>query len=298
MKYFDKTNIDFMGKKPLYIAFSAIMIAVSIGALIYRQGPVLGIDFTGGSFLQIGFKELPPLDGIRDTLNKDNWENFTLQSQPSNHSVIIRVKSGEKSKEDIAEGLVKSLKTAYGDQVNNIPDRIEFVGPVVGHNLIKDTFMAIAGSLMVIVFYVAIRFKKWVWGFAGVLALMHDVFITIGFLTLLNVEFTLVVIAALLTLAGYSINDTIIIFDRMRENIRTARRESLTDIFNRSLNETLTRTINTGMTTLLAALSLQIIGGEVIHDFALTLVFGVIIGTYSSIGVATTLVQYIQEKKK
>lgn len=294
MKFFNATNIDFIGKKKLYLMASILMLVVSIGALGMRRGPVLGIDFTGGTFLQAGFKNIPPLEDVRRILTNAGWESFTLQTQPANNSIIIRVKSGEKSKEDIAGGLLEALKAEFPDNVKPIPERIEFVGPVIGQKLIKDTLKAIFGALAVIVLFIAFRFQKWVWGFAGVIALAHDVFITIGFLTLINVEITLVVIAALLTLAGYSINDTIVIFDRVRENFKMARKEKPRETMNRSLNETLARTINTSLTTLLASLCLLLFGGEVIHDFALTLTFGVIIGTYSSIGVAVALVHQFQ----
>ncbi|OVE77425.1 protein-export membrane protein SecF [bacterium F11] len=298
MRFFETANIDFMGKKKVYFFVSLFLILCSIGALIAHKGPVLGIDFRGGTFLQVGFKQIPPLEQVRGALSKDNWEGFTLQTQPSNNSIIIRVKQGESSKEDIAGRVLETLKGEFGDAVNPVPERIEFVGPVIGRKLITDTLKAIFGSLIVIVIFIAFRFKKWIWGFAGVVALAHDVFATIGFLTLLNVEITLVVIAALLTLAGYSINDTIVIFDRVRENIRSARKETPKQIINRSLNETLARTVNTSLTTILAATSLLVFGGEVIHDFALALAFGILIGTYSSIAVAVSLVHLFQYKNK
>ena len=293
MRFFQATHIDFLGKKKVYLLLSILLIAVSIGALVVRKGPVLGIDFQGGTFLQVSFTEQPPIESVRQTLSADGWTGFTLQTQPASHSIIIRLKQGEKSKEDIANQVMDSLKKDYQDK-NPSAERIEFVGPVIGRKLIADTLKAIFGSLIVMVIFIAFRFKKWVWGLAGVAALAHDVFITIGFLTLMNIEVTLVIIAALLTLAGYSINDTIVIFDRVRENVRSARKETPKEIFNRSLNETLARTVNTSLTTLLAALCLFFFGGEVIHDFALTLVFGVIIGTYSSIGIAVAMVHQFQ----
>jgi len=294
MKFFSQPNVDFLGKKKLFFGASAILLIVSMGVIAAHKGPVLGIDFTGGTFLQIGFKEIPPIEDIRNSLAKAGWTGFTLQTQPASHSIIIRLKQGERSKEDVAGTLVSIFQEDFPGNVEPIPERVEFVGPVIGKKLILDALKAIFGSLLVMIVYIAFRFKKWVWGFAAVVALAHDVFITIGFLTLINTEITLVVIAALLTLAGYSINDTIVIFDRVRENFRMARKESPKETFNRSLNETLARTINTSLTTLLASMTLLVLGGEVIHDFALTLTFGVLIGTYSSIGVAIALVHQFQ----
>lgn len=301
ISFFKSTHIDFIGKRRWFFLFSIFMLVVSVAGLVIHRGPVLGIDFTGGTLLQIGFKELPPLEKVRDTLSSGGIESFTLQTQPANNSIIIRIKQGKKSKEDIAKELMSVLKGDYSGSVHDIPERIEFVGPVIGRKLITDTLKAIFGSLIVMILYVAFRFKKWIWGFAGVAALAHDVFITLGFLTINNTEITLVVIAALLTLAGYSINDTIVIFDRVRENFRLARKENSKDLMNRSLNETLGRTVNTSLTTFLAAVSLLVLGGEVIHDFALTLCWGIVIGTYSSIGVAISLVyqfQYAAKEKK
>ncbi len=295
MELFKNINIDFIGKKNLCYALSALMILAGVGALIKNRGPVLGIDFTGGTLLQIGFKDLPPIDQIRETLNKAGWDGYTLQTQPADNSIIIRVKSGEKSKEDISASLLSTLRQGYAGNVKDVPERIEFVGPVIGKKLVWDAYKAIFGSLIVIVIYVAFRFKNWTWGAVGVLALAHDVFITFGLLTILNKEITLVVIAALLTLAGYSINDTIVIFDRVRENLRTSRKESLRDLYNRSINETLGRTLNTSLTALMASGSL-FLGGEVIRDFALAMSFGVVIGSYSTIGVAIALVYQLETR--
>lgn len=297
MQIIGKTNIDFIGNKKIYYAVSLLFFLISVATLIQHRGPVLGIDFTGGTLIQASFEELPPIEAIRDSLRESPFDSYTLQTQPANHSVVIRVKQGQKSKEDIAGEIMATLKNAFPNNVHNLPERVEFVGPVIGKKLVANAMFAIFGSLGMIIVYVAFRFKNWVWGLGGVLALAHDVIITLGYLTLLNREITLVVVAALLTLAGYSINDTIVIFDRIRENTRTSRKETLKDIINRSLNETLGRTINTSFTTLLASLALLFLGGEVIHDFALTLVFGVIIGSYSTIGIATQLVYEMQSRK-
>ncbi len=299
MEFFRDTKIDFIGKRNYYFAFSLLLVAVSTFAFIKHRGPVLGIEFTGGTLVQIGFeKELPGIEDIRKTLNDAGWQGYSLQTQPANHSVVIRVKEGEKSKEDISSELVSVLRSAYPDNVRDHADRVEFIGPAIGKRLIADTFKAILGSLGLILIYVAWRFTRFIWGFASVLALGHDVFIAWGLFTLFGFETSLVIVAALLTLAGYSINDTIVVFDRVRENLRSARKESAKEIYNRALNETLGRTINTSITTFLAASSLYFFGGEVIRDFSLVMLFGIVIGSYSTIGVALALVYTFEGHEK
>ncbi len=274
------------------------MLILSVGVFVQKGGPILSIEFTGGTMVQVGFKNLPPIEEVRAALNKDQWENFSLQTQTSNNSVIVKIKQGPQSKEDIANRLLVTLKNAFPGNANETSERVEFIGSVIGSNIIKNTVWALILSMVLIVIYVAFRFKNWIWGVAGVAALMHDVFITYAFLTFLNYETTLVVIAALLTLAGYSINDTIVIFDRVRENLRSARREDIRDIYNRSLNETLSRTINTSLTVLFASLCLLIWGGEVIRDFSIAFTFGVVIGSYSTVGVALSAVYEMEIFRK
>jgi preprotein translocase subunit SecF len=296
MQFFKDTRIDFLGKKKLCYVISITAILISLGALLFK-GPTMGIEFTGGTLLQAKFKELPPIDKIRDALNAGGFQGYSVQTQPANESIIIRIKQGDQSKEDISGRIMTSLKAAFGENVNELPERVEFVGPVIGKKLAFDAMMAILGSLGVIVIYVAFRFRNWVWGLVGVLALAHDVFITFGLLVILQREVTLVVIAALLTLAGYSINDTIVIFDRVRENMRSARRESLMELYNRTINETLSRTFNTSFMALIAASSL-FFGGEVLFDFALTMSFGILIGSYSTIFVCIALIHQWETRGK
>ena len=248
--------------------------------------------------VQIGFKTLPPIEGIRKELDSDGWQGYALQTQPENQTVIIQVRKGTQSPETIAALLVKSLKTKFPGNVHDVADRVEFIGSVIGKGIVLNTIWALAGSLSLMIIYVGFRFRNLVWGAAGVFALVHDVFITYGLLTYLKAETTLVVIAALLTLAGYSINDTIVIFDRCRENLRISRKETLYELYNRSINETLSRTINTSMTVFLASICLLLFAGPVIRDFAIAFSFGVIIGTYSSVGVALSMVYEFQMRKK
>lgn len=299
MEFFRDTKIDFIGKRNYYFAFSIALTLISIFSFVKNKGPILGIEFTGGTLVQISFdKGLPDIEDIRKTLNAAGWDGYALQTQPANKSISIRIKEGEKSKEDISAGLIKTLRATYSDNVKDHPDRVEFIGPAIGKRLIADTLKAILGSLGLILVYVAWRFTRFIWGFSSVLALAHDVFIAWGLFTLFGFETSLVVVAALLTLAGYSINDTIVVFDRVREDLRTARKESAKEIYNRALNATLGRTVNTSVTALLAALSLYFFGGEVIRDFSLVMTFGIIIGSYSTIGVALSLVYNFEGHEK
>ncbi|MFN0117910.1 MAG: protein translocase subunit SecF [Elusimicrobiota bacterium] len=298
MELFSQLKFDWIGKRVIFYFFSLALILIGVFAFIKNKGPKLGVEFTGGTLLQIGFNELPPVDKIREALSADGWDGFSLQTQPSDKNIIIRTKLEDRSKDDVGTSLISSLKKVFSGNVKELPDRVEYVGPVVGKQLFKNAIFAILGSMGMIILYVAFRFKNWIWGLAGVLALVHDVFITWGFLTLSGRETTLVIIAALLTIAGYSINDTIVIFDRVRENLRTSRKESTQEIYNRSINETMARTINTSFTALLASLSLLFFGGQVIFDFALAMTFGIVIGSYSTIGVAIGMVYGLEQRQK
>lgn len=296
MRLIKNWNIDFIGKKTFFYSGSILMILIAIFAIV-KKGPQMSIEFTGGTLVQVGFQELPPIDKVRDVLSQGGLDGFSLQTQPADHAIIVRLRGEGESKEDQALNIVKMLKAAFPGNVRDIADRVEFVGPVVGKKLAANAFKAILGSLFVIVIYVGFQFKNWTWGLVGVLALAHDVLITFGLMVLMEREITLVVIAALLTLAGYSINDTIVIFDRVRENLRTSRKESLKDLYNRSINETLSRTLITSFIALITASSL-FFGGEVLFDFAFAMTFGIVIGSYSTIGVAISLIHQWEMARK
>lgn len=296
MQFFKNTKIDFIGKKNYFYAVSILMIVASLAA-IFIKGPVMSIEFTGGTLLQLKFKELPPIDKVRASLTGAGWEGFAVQTQPADHRLIVRVRQGKQSQDDIAVSLMQTLRTDFQGNIEEIPERVEFVGPVVGKKLVLDAFLAILGSLAVIVIYVGFRFRNWTWGAVGVLALAHDVLITYGLLVIFGREITLVVIAALLTLAGYSINDTIVIFDRVRENLRASRKENIRDLYNRSINETLSRTLITSFIAFITAGSL-FFGGDVIRDFAMSMTFGIVIGSYSTIGVAISLIYQWEQSRK
>lgn len=283
-------EIEFIKPRRKFIIFSAICIVVTITVLIINKGLNLGLDFTGGTIIQIKcFNKNIDIVDLRNIFTEiDLTKGVELQNIVSSEEQVkeflIKIKSTEE------EQAKKILNTLTEKNVQYEIIRIEYVGPTIGKHLTKKALYAIIFSLLGIIIYVGFRFGSSVWGVAGVVALAHDVFLTLGFLTLLGKEITITVIAALLTLAGYSINDTIVVFDRIRENIKFMRKESLDKIMNISINQTLKRTLLTSGTTLSAVLSLYIFGNRIIKDFALSLIFGVIVGTYSSIFIASVLV--------
>lgn len=281
------TNVDFIGLRKYAYGLSIFVIVGTLTTVVARGGFRMGIEFTGGSTAEVKFEKPVALEEIRRTVDNAGFRGAEIQSLPGQNHVIVRAK--EASSREFSEKIVESLTQAFpGNKVTL--ERADVVGPAVGRFLFRQAVLAITCSLLGITIYVGFRFRNLVWGTAGVLALLHDVIGAAGLMCLLNREMTLTVIAALLTIAGYSINDTIVVFDRMREKLRLRRKEPLDEIINKSINETLSRTIMTSMTVILALLALFFWGGEVIHDFSLAMLFGVFTGTYSSIGMAAPLV--------
>jgi preprotein translocase subunit SecF len=296
MQLFQETNIDFLKKRWIFFAISIAFILIGIVSLIGRGGANLGIDFKGGTMLELTFTNPVSVAEIRVILNSHDLPGSEIQDFTKNNRVIIRVKKSENINIEVSRSIQKALREGLKDN-NFVIDRDEMVGPSVGNYLIKRARGAIFWSFVGIIIYVAFRFKSGVYGMAGVIALIHDVFIVFGVLSLANKEITLTVIAALLALAGYSINDTIVVYDRIRETTRLRRKDTFYDIVNRGINSTLSRTIITSLTTFLVVSSLFFFGGGVIHDFAFTLLCGIIIGTYSSIAIAAPLVYEWETRK-
>nr|MBT6354251.1 protein translocase subunit SecF [Pelagibacteraceae bacterium] len=264
-------------RKHFYIA-SAIAIALSLIILLFK-GLNLGIDFKGGTLIEVSTNE-SSIGELRDIL-APNFNEVSLQEFGDENTVIIRLQN-DNNQESIKT--VEKVKVLIDDKVTEFR-RSEFVGPTVSSELLWKGFQAVLFALFAILIYIWLRFE-WQFGFGAVVALTHDVLFTLGVLSLFNIEFSLSTIAAVLTIAGYSINDTVVIFDRVRENLRKYKKLELIDLFNMSINNTLSRTVMTSITTLLALISLYIFGGEVIKPFALTMIIGVLIGTYSSIFIA------------
>jgi preprotein translocase subunit SecF len=297
MLSFKTSQFDFLKYRTFFFGVSSLLALVTAASLVLHKGPNFSIDFTGGTLIQGYFKNPVALEDVRRVLDQAGLGGGELQSVPFHNAVIIRYKAGEEAeKKEMASRITEALNKAFPDNPF-VLERAEFVGPVVGRHLVRQAFFAFLFSMLGIVVYVAFRFKNWVWGASGVFALVHDVFITLGFLSVTNREVSITVIAALLTLAGYSINDTIVIFDRIRENLRARRKEPLDVLINRSLNETLSRTIITSLTVFLVLLALLFFGGQVIRDFALALTFGVVVGSYSTLFIATPLVYVWQMRR-
>lgn len=294
-----KTNIDFVGKRYTCFAVSAVLLLSGMASLIMKKGPRWGLDFTGGNLVEVKFDSSPSLDEIRKALSGAGIPSFEIQSVSGN-GVIVRAQLSREGemKEDMGLKIKSALEQSFADKKPVIM-RKEFVGPTVGRHLFKQTGMAFILTFIGIIIYVGFRFHSPLWGAAGVIAIIHDVLATIGIFSIMDKEITVTVVAALLTIAGYSINDTIVIFDFMREKLRLLRTEPLEKVINLSINETLSRTVITNLTVFLVVLTLFFFGGEVIHDFAFAMVFGAIVGTYSTIGVASAIIfEYTRIKSK
>jgi len=283
-----KTNIGFISKRYFFFAVSLLLILAGIVSLILRGGPNYGIDFRGGILVQFSFDKAIDFNIVRKTLNDSGISGIDMQSSGTS-SIILRAKKTEQNPDEFAAKVKGILAQKFPDRTITL-ERTEFVGATVGKHLVKQATLAILLSFLGIIIYVAFRFSSGVWGTAGVIALVHDVFITFGIFSILNKEINLTIVAALLTLAGYSINDTIVIFDRIRENLRLKPKEDLGSVIDISVNETLSRSIITNLTVFFVVIVLFFFGGEVLHDFSLALLIGVTIGSYSTIFIASPMI--------
>ena len=277
-------NIDFLSKRNIAWIISAVLIVVSIASLATR-GLNLGIDFTGGTLVEVGYPEAVDLNPIRDALETNQFSDAIVQHFGTAKDVLIRLPANDsKDAAQLSNDVLEAL------QPTGSPDmrRVEFVGPQVGEELRDDGGLAVLYALIGILIYVALRFE-YRFALGSVVALIHDVILVVGFFSVVQAPFDLTVLAAVLAVIGYSLNDTIVVFDRIRENFRIMRKAVPTEVVNGSINQTLARTLMTSLTTLMVLLALFFVGGQVIHSFALALIVGVVIGTYSSIYIASSL---------
>ncbi len=335
-------NIDFIGKKKVAYLISSIFILISIISLIIHKGPHYGIDFSGGTEIQVKFGNSVETEQIKSGLTSHNLEKFSVQQfgENTDNEYLIRADTSVKTDEAFSKSLAESLKASTGTDAEI--RRVEMVGPQVGKDLREKALLSIFFSMLMISIYISGRFEfKWLislavaavlfgivyilWSFdiggtvligvalaltlvifwflelkyamGATVALIHDVVITVGIFSIMGKEFTLPIIAALLTIIGYSLNDTIIVFDRIRENLRKYHKNPMAMIINRSVNETLGRTILTSGTTLVVVFALVLFGGGIIHDFAFALMIGILVGTYSSIYVASPILLAWQGRK-
>ncbi|MCZ6700422.1 MAG: protein translocase subunit SecF [bacterium] len=285
------TTFDFIGRRWIAISASAVLIVIGLLTAGIR-GLNYGIDFAGGSLVELRMPRDVDIEDVRRELRGIGMGDSTIQHYGSKDEILIRMMRSPKRIEGLQGEIVKALEVIYGQGKVELR-RTEVVGPQVGAALRKQAALAMAYALIGILIYITIRFE-FRFAVAAILALVHDVLITLGAFAVTNKELSLPVIAAFLTIVGYSLNDTIVVFDRIRENLKLFRRESYEAVFNRSINETLSRTILTSLTTMLVVLALFFLGGEVIHDFAFALLVGIVVGTYSSIFVASPILVFWQ----
>lgn len=283
-------KFDFVGKMKIAFSISVAAILISILSLVIHGGPNYGIDFAGGTLVQVKFQKETNADKIRSALTAIGMGDSVLQEfgARENNEYLIRTAESSEDLKGLSDRIEESLASAFGKGSFEVR-RVEIVGPKVGRELTEKGIMAMVLAWLAMLAYISWRFE-FRYAVGAILALVHDVIITIGVFSILNREFTLVTVAALLTIIGYSINDTIVVYDRIRENIRKNPRQALADTINSSINQTLSRTILTAFTVVLVLVSLLFFGGAVIFDFALALLIGVIVGTYSSIFIASPIV--------
>jgi preprotein translocase subunit SecF len=282
LKALNVPSIDFVGKRTYAIIFSAMLVVLSIFTLT-TNGLKLGIDFTGGTLIEVGYKQGVDLSEVRATMAEAGFNRANVQYFGSTNEILIRLEPQSISSAKLSTKIIQLL----GSDVDI--RRVEFVGPKVGEELTNDGGLAMLYALIGILIYVAFRFE-YRFALGSISALIHDVIITLGFFSLFQFEFDLTVLAAVLAVIGYSLNDTIVVFDRIRENFLSTRHVDPATIINGALNQTLSRTIMTSLTTLLVLMALFFLGGEIIHGFAMALLIGVLIGTYSSIYVASSMI--------
>ena len=300
MRIIKETNINFMGKTKIAALLSTVMILAGVISMVLNGGPKLSIDFKGGTLIAVNFTESIDIEKVRSELKAVsidgqvfNFSNAEIKHFGDNSNIAIRIASIDNEPEQFAKKITDKLASIFPDLVpedkENFILSLEKVGPKVGAELSSNALMAILSALALILVYVSIRFE-FKYAIGAIAALTHDVLITLGVFSILNYEVSLAVIAAFLTIVGYSLNDTIVIFDRVRENVKALKNVQMKSVINRSINESLSRTIVTSLTTFFVVLVLFLIGGEVIHTFSFAMMVGVIIGTYSSIFVASPVV--------
>lgn len=284
-----KTNIDFMGKRTIAFAFSGAMVLLGLIAVVQiaRGAANLGIDFAGGTAVQLKFEQPIRIDEARKVLEANGLGNAELQEFGQDNKLLIRVKTSTTIEEKTAETVVDVFKTKFASN-RFVVDSSTEIGPTIGKKLQEDALIAIVISFIGIILYIAFRFELR-FGVAAALATFHDVLAVLGTFYVLDKEITVLIVTALLTLAGYSLTDTVVVFDRIRENLKSRRRESEEATINTAVNQVLSRTIVTSLTVVLVLIPLTLAGGEVLHDFSLALLGGVIFGTYSSVFVASPL---------
>jgi len=296
------TRIDFIGKKKYAVWISGIAILFSLGSIFFHGGLKYGVDFAGGLLIQPKFSQAVDISEVRHVLENIGLQEASVQNFGGENEFLIRIEKTSEDLEGVSKKIQASLQERFKDRAVEIR-RVEVVGPKIGKDLKTKALWAVGLSFAAILIYVAWRFKTVAYGLGGIVALFHDIIITYGAISLLQLEYSLPLLAVILTIIGFSINDTIVIFDRVRENVKKMRKEKLETVFNISINETLGRTILTSGTVMMVVLILFFFGGPVIHDFTTAFIVGLISGTYSTVYVASPVVLFwehhvIARKKK
>ena len=284
-----KTSIDFMGLRRYSFALSGVLVFVGLIALvqIWRGAANLGIDFAGGTAVQLKFDQPIPIEQARQALVHHGFGEVEIQDITLGNKLLIRVKAQTTIEEKVAEKVLETFKNDF-PSIPFVVDSSYEIGPTIGQKLQKDALIAISISMLGIIVYVAARFE-FRFGIAAAIATFHDVLAVLGVFYMLEKEITLLLVTALLTLAGYSLTDTVVVFDRIRENLKMRHRDPLATVINNAVNQVLSRTVVVSLTVILVLIPLTLAGGEVLHDFSLALLLGVIVGTYSSVFVASPL---------
>ena len=306
MRIIKDTNIQFMSQYKLGAFLSGTVIILGIVSLILAGGPLLSIDFKGGTLLAVHFKEPVDINEFRSVMRNVNidGESFDFSKAEiklfgSPQDISVRIPHMDEEPENFAQKIITHLRNSFSEQVSEFDSdfilSIEKVGPKIGAELSNKAILAIVSALALILFYISIRFE-FNFALGAIAALAHDVFVTLGIFSIMGYEISLPIIAAFLTIVGYSLNDTIVIFDRIRENIKSMKRLTYTEVIDKSINDSLSRTIVTSVTTFIVVLILWLFGGEVINLFAFAMMIGVIVGTYSSIFIACPLVLRLHTK--
>jgi preprotein translocase subunit SecF len=287
-----KTNINFMGWKNISFTISGLLIALGIVGLIQvgRGKANLGIDFVGGTTMQLSFKEQVSVEKARTALEKSGFKGASVQQVGEGNKILIKLRESEGTS-DRVQNLFKQELPNNTFEVDSITE----IGPVIGKAVQRDAIVAITVSMIAIIIYIAFRFE-FKFGVAAAIATIHDVLSVLGIFYLLNWEINLLIVTALLTLAGYSLTDTVVVFDRIRENLKRNKKDALPQLVNNSLNEVLSRTIITSLTVVIVLIPLVLFGGDVLHDFSIALLLGVMVGTYSSVFVASPILVVWQAK--
>ena len=290
-----ETNIDFMGKIKMTMTISGLVILIGLGSIALSGGLKYGIDFAGGTLIQLQFKTPPDIEVIRDGLKTIALGESTIQEFGSKRDILIRIQRSEEKLEAVGSKVRNSLGGKFNKEDITV-ERVEMVGPKVGRDLREKAILSILYAVIGIVIYISWRFELQ-YAIAAIIALAHDVLVTLGAFSILDKEFTLVIVAAFLAIIGYSLNDTIVVFDRIRENLRRRGKNTLVQTINASINQTLSRTLLTSGTTLMVVMALFFFGGEIIHDFSFALLVGILVGTYSSIFIASVFLVYWDSRR-